>query len=244
MKARKAMVHVAVSEQLELRVMKAFTLSYDSSTSTYTAQDTGGVSNPHFVAYVSGGKGYLQEKDGSGTVVTLGNLGATGLQHLIVNFAAHASYATDSTVPATLAGGIATRIDVNGSSVGDTVIGGAEINVFNGKGGNDLLEGGAGNDTLHGNDGDDQLGGGDGNDFLYGDAGHDELKGAQLDDGEGADHIYVGIDGASNVYANGVDTIGHVQTADGTADRLYAYASDTTSQFYYNLSEGDTLTRL
>ncbi|MCX7286646.1 MAG: calcium-binding protein, partial [Rhodobacterales bacterium] len=64
-----------------------------------------------------------------------------------------------------------------GSSFGDSLLGTAEADVFNGLGGNDRLEGRSGSDLLSGGAGNDLLYGGDGNDTLEGGSGADRLEG-------------------------------------------------------------------
>lgn len=63
--------------------------------------------------------------------------------------------------------------NVNGTEVGDTLIGDANANIISGWGGNDVIYGGAGNDTINGVDGAD---------YIVGGAGLDNLRG-----GDGAD---------------------------------------------------------
>jgi hypothetical protein len=65
----------------------------------------------------------------------------------------------------------------NGTSGGDTKLGGAAHECLNGLGGNDTIDGGAGDDTIQGGDGTDTLTGNSGNDCLYGGNQNDNLDG-------------------------------------------------------------------
>ncbi|WP_226551409.1 calcium-binding protein [Celeribacter naphthalenivorans] len=79
---------------------------------------------------------------------------------------------------------------IEGSVLGDTLIG---------QGGNDVLIGYEGNDLIYGGDGDDMLYGGDGDDEIYGDAGYDFI-----DAGAGNDRVYGGA-GRDTVYLSDGD---------------------------------------
>ena len=98
------------------------------------------------------------------------------------------------------------RIDFNGSTFGDHVVGGLSSDSLRGGGGNDTLTGRDGGDTIIGSEGNDfQLGEGDG-DKLYGEVGNDSLYGGlgndQLYGGSGVDFLSGG-DGNDNIYSGG-----------------------------------------
>jgi hypothetical protein len=65
-----------------------------------------------------------------------------------------------------------------GSSGANLMVGGAESNDFQGRGGHDMLRGGVGHDHLHGGGGGDSIRGGAGEDDLYGGPGDDYLTDA------------------------------------------------------------------
>lgn len=99
---------------------------------------------------------------------------------------------------------------INGSTVSDTLSGGAGNDTLYGGAGNDILSGGAGNDTAFGGAGDDSLYGDDGNDFLYGQDGNDSLYGGAGNDGlsggDGNDSLWGG-DGNDTLMASDGDDV-------------------------------------
>lgn len=114
---------------------------------------------------------------------------------------------------------IANKDDVvDGTAIGEALVGQANRDIIRGFGGNDVLsglagddqlDGGDGNDTLHGGDGNDELLGGTGNDTINGDAGIDVLAGGDGDDllngGLGNDTLTGGL-GQDGVRAAGTDS--------------------------------------
>ena len=72
--------------------------------------------------------------------------------------------------------------NIDGTEVGDYIVGNGEDNVLAGKGGDDLIHGREGNDRLYGGDGYDEIYGGFGNDRLSGGRGDDVLYGREGDD--------------------------------------------------------------
>jgi Ca2+-binding RTX toxin-like protein len=124
---------------------------------------------------------------------------------------------TDGAGPFTVSGGGNTlrysnveRFFVTGSSLADSLIGGANADSLSGGAGNDTLSGAAGTDTLGGGDGNDSLIGGDGNDTLTGGAGNDSVSG-----GAGIDSLVGG---------TGNDTLG----IDSTSDIIVENAGEGT----------------
>ena len=135
--------------------------------------------------------------------------------------------------------------NVNGSALGDTLIGDADVNVFNGLDGNDLIEGRGGNDILDGGNGIDTASyatassgvnvnltsglasGADGNDTLV---SIENVTGSAFDDtlvgNLGANTIDggAGVDTASYANASGAVTVdlatGTASGADGNDTRL------------------------
>ncbi len=97
-----------------------------------------------------------------------------------------------------------TGTTLNGTALGDQIVGGAGNDTINGNSGDDTLVGGAGDDQIYGGLGADSINGGEGNDTLVGGPGNDTLAG-----GAGSD-AYV-----FNAIADGVDTIvGFVSATD------------------------------
>ena len=76
------------------------------------------------------------------------------------------------------------HVEVQGTSLGDVVLGSVGDEVINGRKGDDALFGGGGDDYLVGSVGDDSLYGGEGDDRLIGGSGRDVMMG-----GAGEDHI-------------------------------------------------------
>jgi VCBS repeat-containing protein len=115
--------------------------------------------------------------------------------------------------------------NVDGSTLGDILIGDVNANVLNGGDGDDTLEGGGGSDTLNGGGGNDLLDGGIGGDLMLGGAGDDVYivdqagNGSQPGDavienaGEGTDEIRTFIDWG----LGGIPDVENL-TALGTAD--------------------------
>lgn len=87
----------------------------------------------------------------------------------------------------------------SGTSVGDTMYGGPDTNVFGDESGNDSLSGAGGDDFIHGIGGDDLLDGGANNDRLYGGLGDDVVYG-----GDGNDIVNGGrgANGVADFYVN------------------------------------------
>ncbi|MBD2463850.1 hypothetical protein H6G89_22880 [Oscillatoria sp. FACHB-1407] len=96
-------------------------------------------------------------------------------------------------------------VHINGTEMGETLIGNGYNNrilgwggddIISGRGGNDWLDGGTGNDSLRGGDGEDELFGWLGHDYLLGGEGNDVLHGEDGDDGlegdRGNDLLYGG----------------------------------------------------
>lgn len=76
------------------------------------------------------------------------------------------------------------NVNITGTSKPDLILGNAQGNNINGKGGDDCI---------YGYDGNDDIDGGNGNDYVFGGNGNDEIKG-----GWGNDHLY-GENGADDV---------------------------------------------
>ena len=96
----------------------------------------------------------------------------------------------------------ARRSYAEGGAGNDTLLGGAEADLFHGGAGNDSLGGYRGADTLYGNDGADRLGGGAGNDGLFGGPGPDYLLG-----GADADRFLVPFGTAEAQDATAIDAV-------------------------------------
>ncbi len=73
---------------------------------------------------------------------------------------------------------------LDGTPLGDEILGLAGNDFIRGLGGNDIIDGGDGDDTINGNEGNDFVQGGRGNDFVYGGQGDDVVVG-----GEGNDNV-------------------------------------------------------
>lgn len=110
-----------------------------------------------------------------------------------------------------------------GSAGNDTLYGENGNDTLNGGVGSDVLEGGADNDTLNGQADNDTLYGGDGSDTLNGGEGSDYLDG-----GNGVDMamyinetsgvtVNLGISGAQNTGASGMDTLVNIENVTGSA---------------------------
>lgn len=107
------------------------------------------------------------------------------------------------------------RLDIMGTSIGETLTGENGHDHFDGRGGNDSIagalgddriKGGSGNDDLKGDGGDDIIEGGAGNDFIRGGREEDTLQGGDGDDvirgQRNADRLEGG-DGADNLKGGG-----------------------------------------
>ncbi len=97
---------------------------------------------------------------------------------------------------------------IQGQEGADTLFGDDGRDVLIGGDGNDVLSGGTGDDVLRGGDGDDVLNGGAGNDSLEGESGDDVLVGGagddQLSGGEGNDTYRFNIgDGLDSLFDSG-----------------------------------------
>ena len=97
-----------------------------------------------------------------------------------------------------------------GGSGNDTMIGGAEVNLFYAGDGNDRLVGGGGADRLFGEAGNDRLNGGDGDDYLEAGSGQDTLHGDA-----GADALF-GLGGNDRLFSGGDNTGDTVRGGAGT----------------------------
>jgi Ca2+-binding RTX toxin-like protein len=118
---------------------------------------------------------------------------------------------------------------VNGSGLGDAIVGSNGRDSLSGFGGADLIDAGSGDDRASGGAGDDRIHLGDGFDYgigdegrdrLYGEAGPDVLEGWSqsdyLEGGSGADQVYGAIFCA--IGGNSYDTAGLM---DGAPDELF-----------------------
>ncbi len=137
---------------------------------------------------------------------------------------------------------------VDGTSLSDSLEGGATDDVVYGYSGADILMGGEGRDTIWGGADEDTIDGGDGNDMLFGEDGHDSLVGGRgadilhghagddtmfgglsadmLDGGDGGDRLYGGHGDDTLHGGAGEDLI----EGNGEADMLYGNAGfDTLS---------------
>lgn len=85
-------------------------------------------------------------------------------------------------------------VDKIGTDIGEDLVGGAEADLLDGKGGNDRLYGKAGNDVLYGREGDDLLDGMTGADTMYGGAGNDRYRIDDVGDSISEDQDNNGID--------------------------------------------------
>lgn len=119
-------------------------------------------------------------------------------------------------------------LKLSGTSLDDTLLGGAGNDKISGNDGADLLDGGLGRDTLSGGDGSDTLLGGDGNDDLTGGNGNDSLDGGQGNDlmsgGTGSDTL-LGGDGNDIMYGDGKGGSGSGATG-GFSDYLNGGTGD------------------
>ncbi len=124
--------------------------------------------------------------------------------------------------------------DLGGS---DVVCGAGGDDVLSGESGNDLLDGGPGNDKMSGGSGDDRLLGGDGKDEMTPGDGNDKVSAGKGDDyvaegggndkiagGPGKDYVTylfwdraIRVAGAREVFGAGRDSLGAVETIEGTA---------------------------
>ncbi|MFA9372919.1 MAG: hypothetical protein ACERKK_02065, partial [Poseidonibacter sp.] len=100
-----------------------------------------------------------------------------------------------------------------GTSLGDTMTGNDDNNVFEGRDGSDTLIGNAGDDTLLGGEGDDTLVGGIGNDII--DGGNDGANGDWVDykDSTSAININLRAD-ADHATGEGTDQIRYIENID------------------------------
>jgi Ca2+-binding RTX toxin-like protein len=144
---------------------------------------------------------------------------------------------------------------IEGSILGDTLLGGTGADTIRGYAGFDVVAGGAGHDNLFGNAGNDTVHGDGGNDTLNGGIGWDELHGGDGDDlirgldgfdtltgGAGDDHLF-GNAGNDHLFGNGSndtlnggigwdvlhggDGLDRLEAMDGY-DTLYGDAGDDT----------------
>lgn len=105
---------------------------------------------------------------------------------------------------------------INGSELGDLLLGTSGNEVISGaegddnidaRGGNDTVEGGEGNDSIDGGSANDNLFGGEGNDVIVGGNGDDFMRGNAGDDilvdGRGEDHL-VGGQGNDTIVGSGI----------------------------------------
>lgn len=159
-------------EALESRQLMAGNIAFDSVNRVFVVNGDNSLNDKAVVAFDSA----------SGIVkVTLQHLNSSGL------------YVTDATNQNTISqvsrvdffgnGGDDTFINntaVNTRAFGqegdDTLIGGDNVDTFEGGSGNDVLQGGRGNDSLTGGSGNDTLKGGRGDDILIGGIGNDTYQ--------------------------------------------------------------------
>jgi len=119
----------------------------------------------------------------------------------------------------------------------DLVCGGGGHDILSGDAGNDLLDGGSGKDKIAGGPGDDRILGGDGNDEMTPGDGNDKVRAGKGDDyvaegggndkiagGPGKDYVTylywnrsIRVAGAREVFGAGRDSLGAVETIEGTA---------------------------
>jgi RTX calcium-binding nonapeptide repeat (4 copies) len=130
----------------------------------------------------------------------------------------------------------------------DAILGGANGETFQAKGGADLVRSGAGTDTVFGGFGADTIFGGSGNDLLVGDGSDDVIHGGDNDDriigGGGNDDLFGGNGDDAFEYrgtaeANGVDD---VYGGEGF-DRVRAGANNTTIVLE-NVTEANSIERI
>ncbi|MDX2237755.1 MAG: calcium-binding protein, partial [Hyphomonadaceae bacterium] len=117
---------------------------------------------------------------------------------------------------------------VEGSTLGDSLLGDGGGNVLRGLGGADFITGGGGDDTLIGDAGADALTGGDGNDVLQGGDANDYLDG-----GGGIDTLMGGAGDDTYVISDTSDEL--QEQAGGGVDNLYSYLSATLGANFENL---------
>lgn len=109
---------------------------------------------------------------------------------------------------------------IEGTSAGETLVGGSGVDCIFGLGGDDTIRGQGGDDYICGGDGADFLVGNNGNDSLYGEGGNDTIRGSGDDDflsggdgndileGRGGADILVGGDGDDDLQGQaGADTL-------------------------------------
>lgn len=127
---------------------------------------------------------------------------------------------------------------IEGTAVGEQLVGSTGKDLVKGLAGDDQLFGLAGDDTLQGGDGDDYLAGGDGNgsgsgaDRLEGGAGNDTLNGE-----DGSNVLLGGAGDDSYVYGGGQDTI---DNTDGGFDGVFFNDGITAAQLGFS-RDGDDL---
>lgn len=101
------------------------------------------------------------------------------------------------------------KLNADGGSDDDTLIGGAAADTLTGGAGNDVVLGGGGADLLSGETGDDQINGDGGADHLFGGTGDDTISGgagADVIDGGGGEDLIWG-DGGADVFIYGADQL-------------------------------------
>jgi Ca2+-binding RTX toxin-like protein len=113
--------------------------------------------------------------DQAGTSVSAaGDINGDGIGDLLVGSDTNDGGGTDAGATYVLFGQAPTEeVARTGSSIGQTIVGGAFDDTLNGRGGDDRLLGGGGNDTLLGGTGNDILDGGTGADTSLGGTGND-----------------------------------------------------------------------
>jgi len=154
------------------------------------------------------------------------DLALSGTGTIVVNLTPGDAY---NAAAWSVAPGSTISVQVNGSSVNDTMTGSSLDETLVSAGGNDALKAGAGNDVLRGGLGDDLLSGG---------AGVDIASYAGLG---GAVHVSLGVTGAQDTGAGGIDTLSGIENLVGTN-----YADTLTGNARANTLDGgggaDTLT--
>jgi Ca2+-binding RTX toxin-like protein len=107
---------------------------------------------------------------------------------------------------------------LNGTFLGDILIGGRATNAINAEGGDDYVMGMDGIDILSGGSGNDILSGGSGNDFMFGESGNDILNG-----GPGIDYMEGGADDDFYMVSNPRDIV--VEQPNGGRDTIVSQVS-------------------
>ncbi len=219
---------------------------------------TGGAGNDQIIMLVTAGDRDVINAgtNGSDTLKLLGTVPGNGI--VVVNLGSTTDQVTSiggssETLAQTGfenldASGIGSAVNVQGSSVGNNIVGSDGNDTINSNGGDDTIVGGLGhdsinangnNDSVSGGDGNDTINGGDGNDTISGDADNDSLIGGNgndsIDGGAGVDTINGG-SGNDTIAYDPADTT--VAGGDGSGDWLILPNGSHT----VNLSLSDQVT--